>query len=342
MIRKSGNRFSEKIMLKQKARAGRRSNLTSSRSAATARGRILRFLAMKEWPMRRVKDILSIALLTAGMVSPALASDYDLPNVPVLRSAQPPAPLYSVGPATFTRWSGFYVGGDFSFNNGTTNFSSATAPGVEFALQNTVVQQTFAPSQLSLLGNGAGNGFGGGAFLGYNTQWQDLVLGVEANYTHTSVNTAASTSPSFLISRAFSPPAGNVTVLQLNNAAGSLSLTDYGEARFRAGYVVGNFLPYGFVGMVVGMGSYSISTQVSAFCGTDSSGNPKPCVGFPLTPGSSQSNALLWGYTVGAGLDWKLTPNFFLRGEFDFDQFAPISNIQLNLVSGRLGGAFKF
>jgi hypothetical protein len=223
MIRKSGNRFSEKIMLKQKARAGRRSNLTSSRSAATGRGRILRFLAMKEWPMRRVKDILSIALLTAGMVSPALAdarryihlkirsfffasswcpsicpsgscarlfmtcwllaafllpaaaADYDLQNVPVLRgSAQPPAPLYSVGPATFTRWSGFYVGGDVSFNNGTSNFSSATAPGIEFALQNTVVQQTFTPSQLSLLGNGAGSAFGGGAFLGYNTQWQAL------------------------------------------------------------------------------------------------------------------------------------------------------------------------
>jgi outer membrane immunogenic protein len=292
---------------------------------------------MSERPMRWAL----LAMLSVGIASPALASDYDLPNVPVLRgSAQPPAPLYSVGPATFTRWSGFYVGGDFSFNDGTSNFASATAPGVEFALQNTVVQQTFAPSQLSLLGNGAGNSFGGGAFLGYNTQWQDLVLGVEGNYTHTSVNTAAATSPSFLISRAFNPPAGNVSSISLSKAAGSLSLTDYGEARFRAGYVVGNFLPYAFVGMAVGMGSYSISTHVDLYCN-----NLGECVGFQpngLDVGSSQSNALLWGYTVGAGLDWMLTPNFFLRGEFDFDQFAPISNIQLNLVSGRLGGAFRF
>ena len=50
----------------------------------------------------------------------------------------------------------------------------------------------------------------------------------------------------------------------------------------------------------------------------------------------------LWGYSVGAGLDWALTPNIFLRGEFDFDQFAPISNVQLNLVSGRVGASFKF
>src|SRR5262249_17049054 len=29
----------------------------------------------------------------------------------------------------------------------------------------------------------------------------------------------------------------------------------------------------------------------------------------------------------GAGLDWALTPNIFARGEFEFVQFAPISNI---------------
>jgi outer membrane immunogenic protein len=286
---------------------------------------------MKERPMRWASGI----LLIFAMASPALAADYDLP---ILRgSSQPPAPVLSVGPATFTRWNGFYVGGDFSFNNGTTNFSTATAPGIEFALQNTVVQQTFTPSQLQLLGNGSGNAFGGGAFLGYNTQWQDLVLGVEGNYTHTSVNTAAATPASFQIARAFNPPAGNVTSISLTKAAGSLSLTDYGEARARAGYVVGNFLPYGFVGMVVGMGSYSVSTRVDVFCGGDTE-----CVGYPLTPGSSQSNALFWGYSVGAGLDWKLTPNFFLRGEFDFDQFAPISNISLSLISGRLGAGLKF
>ncbi len=291
--------------------------------------------------MRRVKDLLSIALLMAAMASPALASDYDLPYVPVLRgSVQPPAPLYSVGPATFTRWSGFYFGGDLSFNDGTTDFSSATAPRIEYALQNTVVQHIFTPSQLCLLGNGAGNAFGGGAFLGYNTQWQDLVLGVEGNYTHTSVNTAASTPSNFQMAREFNPPSGNVNSISLSKAAGSLSLTDYGEARVRAGYVLGNFLPYGFVGMVAGMGSYSIGSHIDLYCGTVVGATQ--CTGFPLNLNSSQSNALLWGWTAGAGLDWMLTPNFFLRGEFDFDQFAPISNIQLNLVSGSIGRAVKF
>jgi opacity protein-like surface antigen len=135
------------------------------------------------------------------------------------------------------------------------------------------------------------------------------------------------------------PPAGNASSVTLSNAVGRLSLTDYGEARARAGYVVGSFLPYGFIGMVVGMGSYSISTHVDVTCALP---NPGECIGYPLNPSSAQTNALLWGYSVGAGPDWAVTPNFFLRGEFDFDQFAPISNISLSLFSGRLGAGFKF
>ena len=49
-------------------------------------------------------------LMLFGMASSAFAADYDLP---VLRgTSQPPAPVVTVGPATFTRWSGFYFGGD--------------------------------------------------------------------------------------------------------------------------------------------------------------------------------------------------------------------------------------
>ena len=110
---------------------------------------------MKERPMRWVFCL----LMLFGMTSSALAADYDLP---ILRgSSQPPAPVVTVGPATFTRWSGLYFGGDVSYNNATTDFGQATAPGVEFALQGTVVQQQFTPSELQLLGKGADSAFGG-------------------------------------------------------------------------------------------------------------------------------------------------------------------------------------
>jgi outer membrane immunogenic protein len=334
-------------MLKQKARAGCRSNHSASRFAAAARGRTLRFLAMKEWPMRRVHGILSIASLILGMASPALASDYDLPNVPVLRgSMQPPAPVYSVGPATFTRWSGFYFGGNVSVGSATSDFSTATRPLVHTSLQHLTVEDQATPSAFEVLGRGSSVAAGGGAFLGYNTQWQDLVLGVETTYTHTNLNTTAPSTP---VARVY--PGLNTQVGVA--ATGFLNLTDLGTLRGRAGYVLGNFLPYGFIGMAVGRANYNVSTVADVTQSSVTSGKPDySCVGtnsgtttcsdaiFPNSAG--QSSALLWGYTVGAGLDWAVTRNIFVRGEFEFVQFAPISNIAVSVASGRVGGGLKF
>jgi outer membrane immunogenic protein len=296
-------------------------------------GRLMR-AGGKGCPMRWV--VYALAVLT--LAPPALAADLDVLRGTEAVPAVPAVPAFPVGYPLFTRWSGFYFGGDLSYNSAIADFSRATAPLVEFSLQDTVVEQQFTPSQLQLLGKGADTAFGGGAFLGYNTQWQDVVLGIEANYTHTSLS-ASSTSP-FVIARQFSPPAGNVDSVTLSNATARLSLSDYGEVRGRAGYVLGNFLPYGFFGVVVGAGSYSVSTQVDATCGPSSA--IVGCAGFPLFPGAGQGSALLWGYSVGAGFDWALTPNTFLRAEFDFDQFVPISNITLEILSGRVGVGAKF
>ena len=102
-------------------------------------------------------------LFVLAFMPRASADDFD-----VLRGSQP------VGPATFTRWSGVYAGGQFSYGQAAANFANATAPLVGFSLRNTQVEQQATPSQWQVLGRDASNAFGGGGFLGYNTQWQDL------------------------------------------------------------------------------------------------------------------------------------------------------------------------
>jgi opacity protein-like surface antigen len=253
--------------------------------------------------------------------------------------------VLSVGPATFTRWSGFYFGGNISLGSATSDFSTATRPLVANSLQFTTVEDEAHPSQFRVLGRGSAVAAGGGAFLGYNTQWQDLILGVEATYTHTNLNMTASSAA---VARVF-PSVGSAVGVA---AAGNLNLTDFGTARGRAGYVVGNFLPYGFLGMAVGRASYSVSTlsavaQPAGTSTTDFScfntGVTTPtCDFFSFANSAGQNNAVLWGYTVGAGLDWALTPNIFVRGEFEFVQFAPISDIAVFVASGRVGAGFKF
>ena len=124
-----------------------------------------------------------------------------------------------------------------------------------------------------------------------------------------------------------------------------MDLTDYAETRGRAGYIVGNLLPYGFVGLVVGRADYGVSATTNAACTTTISNTisvTEQCGGFPITASAGTSNTLLWGVSVGAGLDWALTQNFFLRGEFEFIQFMPITSINVPVVNGRVGAGFKF
>jgi len=70
--------------------------------------------------------------------------------------------------------------------------------------------------------------------------------------------------------------------------------------------------------------------------------NGSTCQNFAFSNSAGQTNALLYGFSVGGGLDWALTQNIFLRGEFEFVQFAPISNISVAIISGRAGAGFKF
>jgi hypothetical protein len=96
------------------------------------------------------------ALFVLALAPPALADDFD-----VLRGSQVP-----VGPATFTRWAGFYAGGQLSYGDAENNFARATAPLVGFSLRNTQVQQQAAPSAWQVLGRDASNAFGGGLLGG--------------------------------------------------------------------------------------------------------------------------------------------------------------------------------
>jgi outer membrane immunogenic protein len=180
------------------------------------------------------------------------------------------------------------------------------------------------------------------------SEWQDLITGIEATYTYTNLNTTASSTP---IGRIF--PAINTQAAV--SANGHLDLIDYTEVRARAGYVVGNLLPYGFIGVAMGRANYSVSaaTDVTQTILPTSTSKPDytcagtgaqtpTCQDFPFSASAGQSNTPIWGFSVGGGLDWALTQNVFLRGEFDFVQFAPISNISLSIISGRVGVGYKF
>ena len=146
----------------------------------------------------RLRPLVLCALL-AVLVAPATAADLD---DSWLRGS------ISAGPV---RWDGVIIGGHFGYTNMNTDFKNAT--------------------ELVQLSSTTTSSTSYGGFLGYNMQWDDLVLGIEGTYTRPS--SLQTTSTDIL-------------------ASSSMKLIDYATVRARAGYAFGQFLPYGFIGAAIG------------------------------------------------------------------------------------------
>jgi len=295
------------------------------------------------------------AVLLCAFAPSAAAQEFG----PALRGSE------SVGQPIRPKWSGFYFGGDVAFGSGNANFSNATQSPLAYALRDTVVEADFNPSSWPLLGTATVQSSFVGGYAGYDTQWQDVILGAEITYAHPNVKATAPGTP---MGRSFTnaPDAtGAETEYDIiAGASASLQLTDYGTARARAGWVVDDiFLPYGFVGLAVGRANYTSSSTVSWTTATTvptpylvgtsvvtltpqpvlpcDPSVPETCASY--SEGNDQTgNAWIYGFDAGVGVDVALMRNVFLRGEFEYVHFFPVKGITLELATARAGVGFKF
>jgi len=268
------------------------------------------------------------ALLVLGLVPRAFAAD--LGGLDVLRGSEP------VGPALFTNWTGFYVGAEGGASDGNADFSRATQPTIAYVLRDTALENTSHPSDLPVLRTADQTAASYGGFFGYNTQWQDLLLGVEVNALHTTASLIAPGSP--IVRSGLSDGQGNTYTVAISGT-GAMTDLNYAALRGRAGLILGNFLPYGFLGAVVGVADVNVTTSVAGFC---QSGSTPTCSNFAFSATTGRNSALLYGATVGAGADWAFTPHFFLRAEYEYTRFVEFESITLAVSSARLGVGFKF
>jgi opacity protein-like surface antigen len=265
------------------------------------------------------------ALLSAGSQA-AFAADW-IDDVP-LRGA------FSGGPM---RWDGVNFGVHAGVSVMNTAFGGSTSSQVAYLLRNTTIENEFAPSGWATLPSTDTNSASYGAFLGYSVQWDALVLGVDAAYSRNSSLEAAATDS---ISRQFVTSDGfnnNVTV----TATASVKLVDYATLRGRAGYAIGQFLPYAFFGGVVGRFNYVSTAHVQAD-GTPPAGGPGAPFSLDLTSSDGKDNAFAAGVTAGVGLDVAIMPNVFLRGEWEYIYFAPLHGINTYMNTLRAGIGLRF
>lgn len=275
---------------------------------------------------RQMRWVIS-ALLVLGFVPRVLAADLDLD---VLRGSEP------VGPATFTNWTGFYVGGQGGVSDADAGFSGATQPTLAYLLRDTGLENTSHPSELPVLGAANQTAASYGGFFGYNSQWQDLMLGAELNFLHTNVSLIAPGNP--IARSGLSDGLGN-SYSVLITGTGAMTDLNYVALRGRAGLVLGDFLPYGFLGAVLGVANINVTTSIQGFC---EPGSKVTCSNFAFSGSAGRNSALLYGATIGAGLDYAVTRHFFLRGEYEYTRFIQFDSILLQVASARLGLGYKF
>ena len=275
-------------------------------------------------PRRSLRaGLAAIALIIAA---PAGAIAADMPEM--LRGSYTP---------TYARWEGFYIGGQAAYLSGGADFGNATQSLVAFILRNTFIEQNFGVSNWTTLGKRDANSTGFGGFVGYNSQWDDVVLGLEVNYVKTNWQAMATDSISRFNDTATTRFAATV------DASSSIKLIDYASIRGRAGYVIDQFMPYALVGFVVGRADILNSVTVTE---TETT-LPLPPGGVigglgPTTNTEGRTDKIIYGYSAGLGLDVALTPNIFMRAEYEYIQFFGLGGTQFYLNNARAGIGLKF
>lgn len=203
-------------------------------------------------------------LLAAALASPwsvsALAADLGPYNPPPRESYYGPARSM---PAL---WQGAYIG---------ANVGTAWGNGSDVTLSGPGAGGAFASMEP--------DGWYGGGQIGYNAQFNALVLGLEADLQASDISDSTG---------GVAPGAGGYI------AQSTMSIDWFSTLRARAGYAAGPALLY----VTGGLAFADVERSVSASNG----GNTV----------AISSDGIETGYTVGGGIEWAFAPNWSLKSEY--------------------------
>jgi opacity protein-like surface antigen len=253
----------------------------------------------------------------------------------------------SGAPTPTRNWAGWYAGGQVSESWENTDYGSSIVSMTNDLFRSTSLAGP--ASEFNVLGRVNGQSPGFGAFVGRNYQYDDIVLGVEANYSYLSrlaTSTSASLGPIQVAEPGLILPVGATAAdgVTLNGGA-ALQLRDEMTFRGRAGWAICDFLPYMFGGVAVGRMditrtvSSTVTRTVNFADGTSSSFLLPQ---FELSQTDAKSNAFAYGWTAGLGMEYMLWSNVFLRGEWEYIKFVAVQNTIVTENSVHAGIGYKF
>jgi opacity protein-like surface antigen len=241
--------------------------------------------------------------------------------------AEPPAVLRGALPAAHqgVDFTGFYVGGlggyngqSFSSRHALSNAATGTIAGTRYATYGQA-NSVALPSKTQT------NAMGLGVFVGYNWGFDDFVVGLEADYVRSKLKSHSSASRSGV----FTDPTtlGIVAPGEINQYSyttrinSKTEVSDYGTIRARVGMPMGSVMPFATAGLAWARTSYSADGSLAGQVRRINNTTQAPTTAYAVDatgPASTYAGVglkTIYGYALGAGLDWALTSNLMLRGE---------------------------
>lgn len=227
--------------------------------------------------------------------------------------------------APVSAWSGFYAGvnaGGLFENSGTWNNYAAVITNAPNG-GNTIAALQAATSSFKR----TGSGFVGGVQAGYNFHVAPrFVLGFETDIDGSTLRTSSSTTVTALV---IAGGAGANQAFQ-TTATGTRQLDYLGTVRGRVGFLVeSNLLAFATGGLAYGGTRTSASFNQIGLINAPFAA-PAPASGF------GSVDKTLVGFTIGGGLEWKISPKWSLSAQYLYYDLGAVS-VGISALTANLG-----
>jgi outer membrane immunogenic protein len=301
----------------------------------------------------------TLALLATCVSQAVAAADFDAGP---LRGTEYAAPAL----VPVVNWEGGYVAAFGAVSQSNFAFRGGVSDIIATIMRNTTLEQeALISTWLRPEGKDAReNSFG--VIAGYNYQIDEIVLGFEIDYTRARLRGEGTDA----IGRTVSTSDGYTNDVILSGTAAA-ELQDFATLRGRMGYTAGGFMPFITAGLALGRvkTSNSATVRVAGFdsvayaAWAASQSTPTPLspgtvnsygysffdpndlngriVG-PGTTGATSKSSVAVGVAAGIGVDISITPNVFVRGEYQYIWFDDFNGFEFNVNTLRAGAGLRF